>query len=149
MDDHQIYEKLRKYRRARGVSVEQLAQEIGENSQKVGRIERGQRSLTVDYLLKISKALSAPIGTLLEDKEEKEAAIEPSSAFDSNILNAVVLFVEEIAQQRGYTSQQKGKMISKIYEIILQLPSENRYSFFRSLRDCLNIVLQNESTTCN
>ncbi|MBX7066813.1 MAG: helix-turn-helix domain-containing protein [Parachlamydiales bacterium] len=149
MDEHQIYEKLRKFRRARGISVDQLAQEIGENSQKVGRIERGQRSLTVDYLLKISKALSTPIETLLEDREEKTTASEPSSSFDSNVLNAVVLFVEEIAQQRGYTSQQKGKMISKFYEIVLQLPSENRYFFFRSLRDCLNIILQNEQVSCS
>ena len=144
MDDRQIYEKLRKYRRARGISVDQLAQEIGENSQKVGRIERGQRSLTVDYLLKISKALSTPIEALLTSKEEKVAEREASSSFDSNVLNAVVMFVDELAVKKGYSSQQKGKMISKIYEILLNLPTENRHSFLRSLRDCLNIILQNE-----
>lgn len=145
MDDKQIHEKLRKFRRARGVSVDQLAKEMGENSQKVGRIERGQRSLTVDYLLKISKVLSTPIETFLENKETKEPAVESALSFDSNILNAVVVLVEEIAHKLPMecASQQKAKMISKIYEIILKLPNENRYSFFRLLRDCLNIVFQN------
>ncbi|MBF8264096.1 MAG: helix-turn-helix transcriptional regulator [Parachlamydiales bacterium] len=143
MDDPQIYEKLRQFRRARGISVDQLAKEIGENSQKVGRIERGQRSLTVDYLLKISKALETPIETILVNQESKELAVESSNSFDSNILNAVVVLIEETSHKLPVkcTSQQKGEMISKIYESILKLPSENRYSFFCLLRDSLNIIL--------
>jgi len=86
MDDKHIYEKLREFRRSRGISVGKLAKELGENSQKVGRIERGQRSLTVDYLLKISKALSTPIETILEVEQPKKLKMECSSLFRSNIL---------------------------------------------------------------
>lgn len=138
MQDKQIFEKLREFRRARGISVEDLAKELGENSQKIGRIERGQRSLTVDYLLKISKALSAPIEAILEDKRPIKETV-----FDSNILNDVVVLIEEFSLKFSLDSQQKAKMISKIYEIILKLPSENQRPFFTFLRNSLNIILCN------
>lgn len=135
----EIYKKLRDYRRARGISVDQLAKEMGEKSQKVGRIERGQRSLTVDYLLKVSKALATPIETILE---HETPAAAPNS-FDSNILNDVVVLVEEIAHKLpiDYTSQQKAKMISKIYENLLKLPQEQQPLFFGLLKECLTTLL--------
>lgn len=138
MEEKRIFEKLREFRRARGISVDDLAKELGENSQKVGRIERGQRSLTVDYLLRISKALSTPIETILEDQKTKEVA------FDSNILNDVVVLVEELSNKFpiGVNSQQKAKMISKVYELILKLPDENQRPFFNLLRDSLKILFQ-------
>jgi transcriptional regulator with XRE-family HTH domain len=144
MEDKQIYEKLREFRRARGISVDQLAKEMGENSQKVGRIERGQRSLTVDYLLKVSKALSTPLENFL-DKQDSEDAVESSNSFDSNILNNLVVLIEDVSHKlpMEYTSQQKAKMISDLYEMILKLPNENRYSFFHLLSNCLNGLLQN------
>ena len=137
MKDKQIYEKLREFRRARGISVGQLAKELGENSQKVGRIERGKRSLTVDYLLKVSKAFSKPIETIFEEKKLSSA----SGVFDSNLLNDVVLLIEEIAPKLQYTSQQKGKVISQIYESILKLPQENQRLFLNLLRKSLNTLL--------
>ena len=143
MDDRQIYEKLREFSRARGVSVDQLAQEIGENSQKVGRADRGQRSLTVDYLLKVSKTISLPFEALLEDKKGESTPVEESVSFDSHVLNGVVVLVEGFAGKLEWDSQTKAKMISNIYEILLKLPNENRHLFFHLLRDCLNIILQN------
>lgn len=137
MQDKRIYEKLREFRRARGISVDDLARELGENSQKVGRIERGQRSLTVDYLLKISKALSTPIEAILEDEKPNDF----QGVFDSNVLNDVVVLVEEITLKLGYTPHQKAKIISKIYELILKLPSENQHPFLCMLRESLNIIL--------
>jgi transcriptional regulator with XRE-family HTH domain len=138
MEDKRIFEKLREFRRARGISVDDLAKELGENSQKVARIERGQRSLTVDYLLRISKALSTPIETLLDEQTQKEGH------FDSDILNDVVVLIEELAHKlpMGNISQQKAKMISKIYELILKLPNEKQRVFFNFLRDSLNILFQ-------
>lgn len=141
MEEKRIFEKLREFRRARGISVDDLAKELGENSQKVGRIERGQRSLTVDYLLRISKALSTPIETILEDQKTKEVA------FDSNILNDVVVLVEELSNKfpMGVNSQQKAKMISKVYELILKLPDENQRAFFNLLRESLKILFQSNT----
>lgn len=146
MDDKQIYEKLREFRRARGISVDQLAKEIGENSQKVGRIERGQRSLTVDYLLKVSNALSMPFESLIDNDKPEERPSESSVSFDSNILNSVVVLIEDITLKMPieYTAQEKAKMISNIYEGILSLPSENRHSVFYLLSNWLSIILKNK-----
>lgn len=145
MDDKHIHEKLRDFRRSRGISVGQLAQELGENSQKVGRIERGQRSLTVDYLLKISKALSTPVETFLEVGEPKKLNTDHSSPFHSNILNDLVILIEEICFKLPVecAPQQKATMISKVYEAILKLPNENQKSFFNLLNESLKIILEN------
>lgn len=144
MDDKQIYEKLREFRRARGISVDQLAKEIGENSQKVGRIERGQRSLSVDYLLKVSNALSMPFESLIDNNKREECPSESPASFDSNILNRVVVLVEDVTLKMPieYTAQEKAKMISNIYEKFLGLPNENRRLFFHFLSDCLGIILK-------
>lgn len=144
MDDKHIYEKLREFRRSRGISVGELAKELGENSQKVGRIERGQRSLTVDYLLKISKTLSTPIETILEIDQPKKLKME-SSSFHTNILNDLVILIDEICSNLPVesTSQQKAKMISKIYGAILKLPNENQQCFFNLLSESLKIILEN------
>ena len=86
MKQQDIYAKIRETRRARGLTVNELAEEIGENHQKVGRIERGKRSLTIDYLLKLSKALDTPLENFLN--EENSDTYEASSASDSsNLLN--------------------------------------------------------------
>ena len=145
MDEKQIYEKLRDFRRSRGISVDQLAKELKENSQKVGRIERGQRSLTVDYLLKISKALSTPIETFFEASEPKQIKTDCPPSFHSNILNDLVILIEDICLKISVecTPQQKATMISKIYEVILKLPKENQESFFNLLNESLKIILEN------
>jgi transcriptional regulator with XRE-family HTH domain len=144
MDDQQIYEKLRSFRRARGISVDELAKEMGENSQKVSRIERGERSLTVDYLLKVSKALSTPIEALLLEEKDEEP---PAPSFDSDVLNGVIVFIEEIIPKlpTEYSSQRKAKMISKLYELVLKVSPENQSRFLHFLRESLQIILQKES----
>ncbi|MBM3184096.1 MAG: helix-turn-helix transcriptional regulator [Chlamydiae bacterium] len=133
----QIYAKLRELRRRRGITVDELAKEVGENAQKVGRIERGKRSLTLDYLMKVSKALSAPIEGLI--RQEKP----PEERFNSNTLSDVVLLVEEFYSR--FSSQKKGKLISKIYEHVLKIPIESQPLFLHALREITKILLENEN----
>lgn len=130
-ENKNIFSKIRELRRARGLTVNTLAQKMGENYQKVGRIERGTRSLTVDYLMKVARALETPVETLLgEDKKgEKGNAL---SAPSSDILNNVIELVEEYAAKVKLSSKQKAKMIAQIYQQVLKFPVSEQSLFLSS-----------------
>lgn len=141
-EDQNIFKKLREIRRARGLTVDHLAKKMGENSQKVGRIERGKRSLTIDYLVKISKALDTSMDSLLNETEEaREKA--PSQ---STVLNDVIIFVENHCKLflTPENVHQKAGVISKIYELILKVPKENQHLFLTLLSEVLDSFHQSE-----
>lgn len=63
----QILVNLRNIRKARGLSINNLAEKVGTDYQQIGRIERGQTQLTVDLLYKLSQVLETPVSNLLEE----------------------------------------------------------------------------------
>lgn len=140
-DDRQVYAKLRELRRARGITVSELAKEVGEDSQKVGRIERGKRSLTVDYLMKVSRAFGTPIENLLEKSEEEKKA---QGTVHSDILNQVVIMVEELSAffPHVFSSQHKARIISKIYESVLKIPAKEHFQFLHFFSESLKLFLE-------
>ena len=58
--------KIRKTRKAIGLSQEALAYESGLDRAYVGKIERGEKNITVVKLLQISDALEVPMGDLID-----------------------------------------------------------------------------------
>jgi len=56
---------IREWRKARGVSLDQLAVRLGASKQVVSMLERGQRELGMKHLSLISAALNVPPGQLL------------------------------------------------------------------------------------
>ncbi|MDN3506020.1 MAG: helix-turn-helix transcriptional regulator [Simkaniaceae bacterium] len=134
MSEQDIYEKIRSARRSRGLTVNELAQEIGEDHQKVGRIERGKRSLTIDYLLKVSKALDTPIDTLINEEGDTN-----SSQNSPDLLNEIVILVEEknALAPTPLSARHKGKIISKTNEAASKLPPSLQKLFIESLLENL------------
>jgi len=129
-----ICSKLRELRRARGLTVDTLAEKMGESSQKIGRIERGARSITLDYLVKASQALETPVESFLKEnsKSDREEEKEDLTS-NTNILNDIVILVEEHHQKFPIETQKKALIISKIYELAFKFPKENRKIFIDSL----------------
>jgi transcriptional regulator with XRE-family HTH domain len=139
-ENKNIHTKLRELRRARGLTVNTLAEKMGENHQKVGRIERGRRSLTVDYLVKISKALGTPMESLFVEEEKEKKQSSKTSAPSHDILNSIIVLVEEYCNHRQLSSQQKAKMISKLFELTLNIPPEHQNLFLDSLAETLKTI---------
>lgn len=132
MEEKNIYAKIRDIRQARGLTVNTLADKIGEDHQKVGRIERGKRSLTIDYLMKVSKALDTP----LEDFFSEEKAQEPTL----DLLNEIVTLLEEnLSRLPPLDAKSKGKLISKIYELALKFPKTHQRMFLESFIEGLQV----------
>jgi transcriptional regulator with XRE-family HTH domain len=141
-----IYSKLRELRRSRGLTVHKLAEQISENHQKIGRIERGQRSLTIDYLMKVAKALQTPIDTLLNREQAHHEQKNNSPQLEQTTvssLNAIVLFIENNQNRIPFcTPQKKGMLISKIYECVLQFPEAQHQLFLESLFKSYLLLMQ-------
>ena len=65
----EIPNRLREWRKARGLTLDQLAERLGTTNQTLSRYERGERSLTIDLLLQIAPHLDCKPADLLPDPE--------------------------------------------------------------------------------
>lgn len=61
-----ITENIKHFRSKRDVSQEKLSQMCGYSSTYIGKIERGQRSPSLDTLIRIAEALQVPIGSFFD-----------------------------------------------------------------------------------
>ena len=133
-----VPDKLKDLRRSRGLTVQEFAREVGENHQKVGRIERGKTHPTLDYLLKISKNLDIPLDNLLSDEKEKPTikASSENKLDEMSLLNQVVVFVEENTSLiQNCSPQRKGQLVCKLYECLMCVPKNAQNQFLNSLRN--------------
>ncbi|NGX34733.1 MAG: HTH-type transcriptional regulator SutR [Candidatus Anoxychlamydiales bacterium] len=140
MDKNNIHFKLKELRKERNLSVNRLADKIGEDYQKVGRIERGTRSMTVDYLVKISRALDVPVEALLNDQNQNN---DKDANAQSYFLNKIVVLVEE--KISNYLDiPKKGRLISQLYESVLKFSPNNQELFLTLVFDIIQILLDLE-----
>jgi len=140
MEEKNIYTKIRNIRQAKKLTVNNLAEKMGEDHQKVGRIERGKRSLTIDYLVKISKALDTPIEEFLSVNENKNSIDVSQSTNSLDILHDIIILVEENIKNfpSPLEAKSKGKFISKIYELTLKFPAPLQPLFLTSFFEGMN-----------
>lgn len=128
-DSLEVPEKLRKLRRSKGMTVGQLAERIGENHQKVGRLERGQGHLTLDYVFKISEVLSTSIDDLLQRNESQP--LESPSQSDDLLLTDIVQKVErekEVLFSRDSASE-KAVFITAVFTQAKTFPPQFQNQF--------------------
>ena len=59
-------ERIREFRRARGLSQEAFAERCELHRTYIGAIERGERNFTIDNLEKIAAALEVTVSDLLD-----------------------------------------------------------------------------------
>lgn len=57
-------EAIRKQREQRGLTIEELAEEIGSDLTQLGGVERGTRNATYAFLLRVAKALDTTVGEI-------------------------------------------------------------------------------------
>lgn len=140
MEEKNIYSKIRNIRQAKGLTVNNLAEKIGEDYQKVGRIERGQRSLTLDYLMKVSKALEIPVEDFFSEKNPRYNQDSEQSNFD--VLNEIVILVEENSSLAPFklNAKSKGNFISKIYKLALKFPPAQQRLFLESFIEGIQVL---------
>jgi len=67
-------ERLRALRKQRGLSQERLGHRAGLSGKFIGEVERGEKSISIDSLYRVSVALEVPLSTLTDVRPEGEKA---------------------------------------------------------------------------
>ncbi len=78
---------LRRFRRARGHTLRQVAEATGTTPQTIHRLESGGMTLSVDWLLKICEALEIQPTSLFQSAEETELSVMAMIDVDAEIRN--------------------------------------------------------------
>lgn len=133
--EEKVFTKLRELRRAKGLSIETLASKLGENSQKVARIERGDRSLTVDYLVKASKVLEAPLNAFIDQRPSEQ------TSGSTEVLSDIILWVEQHFEELcpDKDPKKKAQIIAKLFETMAKVPDGNKGAFLTGLLELCSL----------
>lgn len=103
-----VGENIRKYRKLKGLSQEQLALRADINASYMGQVERGEKSPTIDVLGKIALALQLTLEQLVGDAGFPSESVR-SDGYADKIANqleglsvkeqeAVYRFVKQLVQ---------------------------------------------------
>lgn len=98
MDYYEIGQRIRKLRKAQGLSQEQLAEQVGISTTHMSHIETGNTKLSLPVLVELAVALHATTDELLFD----------------TCLNQKQLAVDTIREVLDGCSPQQAKIISEI-----------------------------------
>ena len=58
--------RMREVRRARGLTQEQLAAELGMLAPNYARVEQGRQNVTIDTVVRVAQALGVPLVELFQ-----------------------------------------------------------------------------------
>lgn len=77
-----IQSRIREIRREKGLTLQQVGERAGTTAQTIGRLETGMRTLSINWVERIAKALDADPSALLSLPEGGDVSI--SGSVDSN-----------------------------------------------------------------
>ncbi len=100
-------------RRKRGWTQQQLADAVGSSNQHIGKLEKGDRKLTLDWISRISKALDVPPADLI------------NAGLNQAALRDVVYCVAELQDTRNYrfTPEEFADLTVLLYQEIQSIDS--------------------------
>ncbi|WP_018155478.1 helix-turn-helix domain-containing protein [Demetria terragena] len=76
--------RLRSLRKSQGLSLDDLAERSHLSPSTISRIETGKRSISLDVLLPLARALRTDVETLLEDDVDGDVIIRPTPSQDGD-----------------------------------------------------------------
>jgi XRE family transcriptional regulator, regulator of sulfur utilization len=73
-------QRVRELRKQRGLSQESLGSESSLSGKFIGEVERGEKSISIDSLYKVSVSLGVPLGQLTNVGRSRRAAVPSQDA---------------------------------------------------------------------
>lgn len=67
--------RIKKLRKDHGMTLAQLAEKTGSTPQQIGRLEKGERRLTTDWMERIAHAMDVPVEDLMSDSHGERVVI--------------------------------------------------------------------------
>jgi transcriptional regulator with XRE-family HTH domain len=99
-------ERLRALRKQRGLSQERLGHKSGLSGKFIGEVERGEKSISIDSLYRVSLALEVPLSTLTDVRGDGE---KPATDREAEKIFALV------------TARRRPEDIRKAYDVLRAL----------------------------
>lgn len=94
-----VRKRIRMYRAMKGLSQENVAEELNMTTGNYGKIERGEISISVDHLAKISKALHVSIAELFGEKGTSSTGESPANYVSRSEFLALQKEVKALAKK--------------------------------------------------
>ena len=73
-------QRVRTLRKQRGLSQERLGDRSGLSGKFIGEVERGEKSISIDSLYRVSVALEIPLRELTDVRADKPSAVPSEDA---------------------------------------------------------------------
>ena len=102
----EIGQRIRFYRKKKGLSQERLAELCDFHPTYIGQLERGEKNASIESIYRLTKGLEIPITQLLEDIDTMERSCNVS------------LEIYHLCQK---LPEKKQKAIKKILEEIMEI----------------------------
>lgn len=82
--EHVVRIRLRSLRHAQSLSLDDLAERSHLSASTISRIETGKRSISLDVLLPLARALRTDVETLLENDTDDDVVIRPMPSHEGS-----------------------------------------------------------------
>lgn len=131
MSEEEVYKKLKQIRKSRGLTLNDLAENVGLDYQQISRIERGKSRLTIDVLMKMAKALDTPLEQLVKSSSATPSVALKTSAAKPLTTQDILLYIleglESLDKENSLqlTPAKKAALCSLIYSQVNQLLQES------------------------
>jgi transcriptional regulator with XRE-family HTH domain len=73
--------RLRSLRRTLGLSLDELARRTNLSASTISRVETGRRTISLDVLVPLARALQIDLDALLDDRSDDDVVIRPSASW--------------------------------------------------------------------
>lgn len=97
----QVGRRIRELRKAKGLSLAQLAERADLNDKHLGLVERGDENLTLKSIRKIAAALDVPIADLFPADQDDERVVRERvrkilASKDPDRIHRLRVFLEQV-----------------------------------------------------
>lgn len=120
----QIGLRIRSQREKLGLSREKFAEVIGLSPYYIGQIERGDRTMSLDTLVKISSSLNVSVDYILRGSTHYMESILAKEAVDDNYKEEFDEEIKDILSLLSGSSKENIRLIKDMIKLIL--PSVNK-----------------------
>ncbi|MDR7869761.1 MAG: helix-turn-helix domain-containing protein [Tissierellaceae bacterium] len=124
VDPKEIGSRIREEREKLGLSREKFSEIVGLSSYFIGQIERGDRNMSLETLIKITSSLNISIDYILKGYTLYMENILVKEAIDENYKEEIDEEVKEILNLLSSTSKEGIGLIKDMIKLLL--PSINK-----------------------
>lgn len=108
---------IRKYRKDKGMTLEELSEKAHIPAISIGRYERGERTPSINTLIDISKALDVTYTDLIEGKEHKGLKVIVKLT-ETDIVENIIRMLKQVALDERIDKNIRDEYLADLSEQI-------------------------------